>query len=66
MCVRVCVCALVCMINEIVPFSRFLLSHYVHITYILAHWPDFLSCGTIFLFSYAQVMWRHVERPIFT
>ena len=62
MCVRMC--THVCMINEITPFSGFSLSHYERTTYILMHLPNFLSYGTIFLFSYAQVMWRHVESPI--
>ena len=52
------------MINEIAPFSGFSLSHYELTTYILVHLPNFLSYETIFLFSYAQVTWRHVERPI--
>ena len=51
-CVSACVCvwACVCMNNEIAPFSRILLSHYVHIPYICVDSSDFLSCGTIFLF----------------
>ena len=54
-------CASVCLNNELVPFSGFLLSHYEYTTYILAHLPDFLSCGTIFLLSHAQATWHHVE-----
>ena len=51
-CAHVCahVCASVCINNEIAPFSGFLLSHYEHTTYILAHLPNFLSCETIILF----------------
>ena len=40
-CVRVYMCARMCMKNEIAPFSAFLLFYYEHITYILAHSPDF-------------------------
>ena len=32
---RVCTCVHVCMNNEITPFSRFSLSHYIHTTDIL-------------------------------
>ena len=65
---RVCVCAhvrvRVCINYEIALFFRFLLSHYVHWSYIRTRSFDFSSCGTIFLFSRAQVMWRNVERLI--
>ena len=47
-CLDVCERAGVCMNNEITPFSGFLLSHYVHLTYILTHFLSFLSCGIIF------------------
>ena len=40
------------------------MSHYEHTTHILLHMPEFLSRETIFLFSYVQVTWCHVERPI--
>ena len=50
--------------NEIAPFLGFLLSNYEHTTSILVHLPDFLSCETIFLFSFAQVTWRRVEHLI--
>ena len=42
---RECACALVCACeyinNEIAPFSRFFLSHYVHKSYIRAGLSDF-------------------------
>ena len=50
--------------NEITSFSGFLLSHYVHSSYILAHSLSFSSCGTMFLFLFAHKTWRHVERLI--
>ena len=45
-----CVCAHVCVNNEISPFSGFLLSHYVDKTYIHVDSFDFSSCETMFLF----------------
>ena len=63
-CVSVHVCARVCMNNEIAPFRGFSLSRYEYTTYILTHSPDFLSCETIFLFSYAQVTWCRMESLI--
>ena len=50
--------------NEIAPFSGFSLSHYEDIPYIHAHSSNFSSCGTIFMFLCAHVMWRRVERLI--
>ena len=48
-CTHVCscvhVCARACMNNEIDPFSRLLLSHYIHKTYIFVQFLSFLSCG---------------------
>ena len=61
LCVCAQVCARGCMNNEIAAFSGFSLSHYVHMTYILAHSLSFSSCGTIFLFLYAHLTWRRVE-----
>ena len=54
-CARVCACVCMCMINEIAPFSGFLLSHYEKSTYILAHSPDFFVMHDYFSISYAQV-----------
>ena len=51
------VCVQVCINNKIAPFLEFLLSHYIHMTYIRARLSDFLPCGTIFLFLCAQVTW---------
>ena len=66
--VRTCVCAhmcvCVCINNEIAPFSGFLLSHYVHIPYILANSLSFFSCRTMFMFLFVQVTWQYVERSI--
>ena len=64
MCLRVCVCAClcvhtfvlvcvrtcVCMNNEIAPFLGVFLSHYECISYMHGHFYDFSSYGTILLF----------------
>ena len=52
-CVRTSICACVCthvcacVISEVAPFSRFLVIHYSHSTYILIAPLLFLSCGTV-------------------
>ena len=62
MCLRVCAC--VCKNNEIAPFLGFSLSHYVHKTYKLAHSCSFSSCGIMFIYFCAQVMWWQVKRLV--
>ena len=34
--------------NEIASFSGFLISHYIHMTYILVRFLSVLSCGIVF------------------
>ena len=59
--VRVGVFVRVSVISEIkhsFQSLRYLINH------LLLIYPEFMSCGTIILFLYVQVTWRHVERPI--
>ena len=49
-CAHMCAHVCVCMINEIASFSGILLSHYVHMTYILTHSLSFFSCGLCLCF----------------
>ena len=63
-CVCVRLCARVYMNNEIAPLSRFCLSHYVLIPYLLTHALSFFYVGLCFLLLSAQVAWPHMECSI--